>query len=323
MERAASLTHRLLAFARRQALQPRILDPDELVAGMAELIQRTVGPQVQLQVRLGDGAWPVLCDESRLENALLNLCVNARDAMPEGGWLTITTGEAELSAADLAGEEGLSPGAYAFVAVADTGAGMDEATRARVFEPFFTTKPIGHGTGLGLSQVYGFVRQSGGLVRLDSAPGQGTTVRLLLPRHSGDGAPDSPRTAGVVLLVEDEEDLRAAAAWLREAGYRVLEAPDAAMAQRLLHGGSRVDALVTDVGLPGRTNGRQLAGVARAQRPDLPVLFMTGYAGGELRGAALPPGMAVIDKPFSLDDLAARVRAMLSAAPDPWRLVPP
>ena len=237
--------------------------------------------------------------------------------MPDGGWLTISTGEVQLSAADMAGEEGTAPGAFASLAVTDTGSGMDEATKARVFEPFFTTKPRGQGTGLGLSQLYGFVRQSGGLVRLDSAPGEGTTVRLFLPRYepaeAGVGGGEAAASA-VVLLVEDEEGLRAMAAeWLREAGHRVLEAPDGAAALRLLHGGVWVDLLATDVGLPGGMNGRQVADAAREHRPGLPVLFMTGYAGGAL-GAALPAGMAVIDKPFALEDLAERVGAMLDAA---------
>ena len=317
VRRAAALTHRLLAFARQQTLAPAPVNVDGLVRGMEELIRRTAGSAVQVEVRLGDGAWPVLCDESQLENALLNLCVNARDAMPDGGWLTISTGDVPLSAADLAGEEGMAPGAFAALAVTDTGSGMDEATKARVFEPFFTTKPRGQGTGLGLSQVYGFVRQSGGLVRLDSAPGEGTTVRLFLPRYepAEAGAGDSEAVASpVVLLVEDEEGLRAMAAeWLREAGHRVLEAPDGAAALRLLHGGVRVDLLATDVGLPGGMNGRQVADAARERRPELPVLFMTGYAGAAL-GAALPAGMAVIDKPFALEDLAERVGTMLEAA---------
>ncbi len=321
VRRAAALTHRLLAFSRQQVLDPEPVYLDALVMGMAEMIRRTMGPEVQVEVRLGDGAWPVLCDESQLENALLNLCVNARDAMPDGGWLTISTGEVRLSAAELAGETGageerLAPGAYDMLAVADTGAGMDAATQARVFEPFYTTKPLGQGTGLGLSQVYGFVRQSGGLVRLDSTPGQGTTVRLYLPRQKAAvDEQDRDGTVSVVLLVEDEEDLRAMAVeWLREAGLRVLEAPDGAAALRLLHGGARVDLLATDVGLPGGINGRQVADAARARWPSLPVLFMTGYAGGALRGAALPAGMEVIGKPFALDDLTVRVRAMLEAA---------
>jgi PAS domain S-box-containing protein len=320
VRRAAALTHRLLAFARQQTLAPAPVNVDALVRGMEELIRRTAGSAVQVEVRLGDGAWPVLCDESQLENALLNLCVNARDAMPGGGWLTISTGEVPLSAADLAGEEGAAPGAFASLAVTDTGSGMDEATKARVFEPFFTTKPRGQGTGLGLSQVYGFVRQSGGLVRVESAPGEGTTVRLFLPRYepAEAGVGDSEASASaVVLLVEDEAGLRAMAAeWLREAGHRVLEAPDGAAALRLLHGGVRVGLLATDVGLPGGMNGRQVADAAREHRPGLPVLFMTGYA-GDVLGGQLARGMEVLGKPFELAALAERVQAMLEAMAAP------
>ncbi len=195
VQRAAALTRRLLTFARQLPLDPTLANMDTLAVGMEELIRRTVGPSIQVEVRLGDGSWLVLCDEGQLENALLNLAINARDAMPEGGWLTISTGQAHLSAADLAGDEQMAPGAFATIAVTDTGAGMTPEVMARAFEPFFTTKPPGQGTGLGLSQIYGFVRQSGGVVRLESAPGRGTTVRIFLPRHApaddageGDGA---------------------------------------------------------------------------------------------------------------------------------------
>ena len=337
--RAAALTHRLLAFARRQALQPEPLDPNALVEGMAELIRRTAGPGVQVELRLGDGAWTVLCDPSQLENALLNLAINARDAMaqpfpdaglrPGGGRLTIRTGEACLSEADVAGQDEAMPGQYVEISVTDTGVGMDEAMRARAFEPFFTTKPLGQGTGLGLSQVYGFVRQSNGVVRLDSAPGRGTTVRMLLPRHEptqpreSRPAPDEaqPEAAGageVVLLVEDEEEVRTiTAGHLRELGYQVLDAADGAAALRLLRRDSgRVDLLVTDVGLSGGMNGRQMADAARERHPGLPVLFITGYAGGALEGQ-LAPGMEVVGKPFTLDALAAKVRGMVRGGKRP------
>ena len=336
--RAAALTHRLLAFARRQALQPKPLKPNTLVEGMAELIRRTAGPGVQVELRMGDSAWTVLCDPSQLENALLNLAINARDAMaqpspgestreadakPDGGRLTIRTGEVCLSEADVAGQDGAVPGEYVEVSVADTGTGMDEAMRAHAFEPFFTTKPLGQGTGLGLSQVYGFVRQSNGVVRLDSTPGRGTTVRMLLPRHEpaeqqdGPVAPEKAQVeaagaGGVVLLVEDEEAVRTITAeHLRELGYRVLEAADGAAVPRLLRlCGGRVDLLVTDVGLPGGRNGRQVADAARERHPGLPVLFITGYAGGVFEGQ-LAPGMEVMGKPFTLDALAAKVRGMV------------
>ena len=326
VDRAAALTHRLLAFARRQALDAKPVVPDDLVRGMAELIGRAVGPGVEVRTRPGDGGRTVLCDANGLENVLLNLAINARDAMPDGGTLTLATAEARLSAADVAGQDGAEPGDYVELCVSDTGAGMDEATRARAFEPFFTTKPIGHGTGLGLSQVYGFVRQSGGVVRLDSAPGRGTTVRLYLPRHRkgeavaparapGQGG-DGDGAGGVVVLVEDEAAVRAVAAEaLRERGYTVLDVEDGPAGLRLLAAHARVDLLVTDVGLPGM-NGRQLAEAARERRPALPVLFITGYAGGAL-GDRLAPGMEVIGKPFTLDALAAKVRGMVEAGATP------
>jgi len=325
VQRAAALTQRLLAFARRQTLQPKLVEPDELIGGMAELVRRTVGPAIAVELHLDDGIWNVLCDPSQLENALLNVVINARDAMPEGGRLTIRTADRRLTAADVVGQDEAGPGDYVEVSVADTGTGMDKATRARAFEPFFTTKPIGQGTGLGLSQLYGFVRQSGGIVRLDSAPGRGTAVRLYLPRHGAangtgqDGpgdASDAPQAAAgeVLLLVEDEADVRTAVAeHLRDLGYRVLEAGDGPAALRLLRGVPRVDLLVSDVGLPGGLNGRQVADAARERQPSLPVLFITGYAGTFLDGQ-LAPDMAVIGKPFSLDALAAKTRAMLEAA---------
>ena len=310
--RAAALTRRLLAFARQLPLDPTPANLDKLATGMEELIRRTVGPSVQVEVRLGDGSWLVLCDEGQLENALLNLAINARDAMPEGGWLTISTGEAHLSAADLAGEDGTAPGAFATIAVTDTGTGMAPEVMAHVFEPFFTTKPLGQGTGLGLSQLYGFVRQSGGVVRLESAPGRGATVRIFLPRHEpADDAGKGDEASDVVLLVEDEDGLRQSEAeWLRERGYRVLEAPDGAAALRLLDGGGRVDVLVADMGLPGGMTGRQVADAARGRRPGLPVLFMTGYA----KAGAAGPGAETIGKPFPLEVLAERIGAVLAAA---------
>ena len=327
--RAAALTHRLLAFARRQTLQPKPVVADTLVLGLEDLLRQTVGPAITVELQTRDGTWPVLCDPNQLESALLNLAINARDAMPDGGRFTVTTRHVCLSAADVADQDGATPGDFVEIAVADTGTGMDKATQARAFEPFFTTKPVGQGTGLGLSQLYGFVRQSGGVLRLDSAPGQGTTVRVLLPRQSqaSDGhdpaMPDvdmstvgalKPGVGETVLLVEDEAEVRAATAeHLRDLGFAVLEAEDGAAALGVLRSGHPVDLLVTDVGLPGGMNGRQVADAARERLPGLPTLFITGYAGSVLHDQ-LALGMDVIGKPFSLDALAARVRTMLDAA---------
>ena len=320
--RAAMLTQRLLAFARRQTLQPKWLDLNKLVFGMLELMRQTVGPGVAVELHAGDGFWPVLCDPNQLESALLNLAINARDAMPDGGRLTLTTRQVRMSQADLAGHDGEKPGAFVEIAVTDTGIGMDEATQARAFEPFFTTKPVGQGTGLGLSQLYGFVRQSGGLVQLESAPGRGTTVRLLLPGQEAERKPDlsvhrsvppeQPGAVGTVLLVEDEAEVRAVAAeYLRELGYQVLEAEDGPAVLQVLQSGVHMDILVTDVGLPGGMDGRQVADTVRERRPGLPTLFITGYAGGTLAGR-FAPGVEVIGKPFALDTLGAKVRRMVS-----------
>ena len=327
--RAAALTHQLLAFARRQTLQPKPVVADTLMRGMEALLRQTAGPGVTVEMHMHDGTWPVLCDPNQLESVLLNLVINARDAMPDGGRLMVTTRHVRLSAADIADQDGAdrdgaAPGDFVEVAVADTGTGMDEATRARAFEPFFTTKPIGQGTGLGLSQLHGFVRQSGGVVQLDSAPGQGTTVRVLMPRHNhaiGEEEPPAPGMelpkAGAgqtVLLVEDEAEVRAIAAeHLRDLGYAVLEAGDGPAALRLLGSGRQVSLLVTDVGLPGGMNGRQVADAARERLPGLPALFITGYAGTVLQ-EQLAAGMEVIGKPFPLDALVTRMRAMLDAA---------
>ncbi|MGI4954570.1 MAG: PAS domain S-box protein, partial [Janthinobacterium lividum] len=340
VDRAAALTNRLLAFARRQALQPEPVEPDALIKGMAELIRRTVGPSVTVELLPRDGVWSVLCDPNQLENVLLNLAINARDAMAQpspggggreagarqdGGTLTIATADVHLCALDMVTHEGAQPGDYVEIRVADNGAGMDEATRLRAFEPFFTTKPIGQGTGLGLSQLHGFVRQSGGAVRLDSALGQGTTMRLYLPRHAAvqpgqDSVAsvtqaDGAEAGQTVLLVEDEPEVRAfVAERLRELGYAVLEAEDGAAALRLLRIAPRLDILVTDVGLPGGLNGRQVADAVREALPGLPVLFTTGYA-GEALAESLAPGMEVMGKPFTLDALAARVRRMADGRP--------
>jgi CheY-like chemotaxis protein len=321
-ESAAGLTNRLLAFSRRQALRPTAVEPDRLVGGIEDLIRRTLGPFVDLQLRLRDGRWKTVCDANQLESALLNLAINARDAMPEGGSLTIATADRTLGARDLSDQEDLKPGNYVEFEVADTGEGMTADVLAHAFEPFFTTKPAGQGTGLGLSQVYGFTRQSGGFVRIDSTPGRGATVRLYLPADEGKdqdpalsvtSAPPDPselRSAvGTVLVVEDQENIRAQMVEaLTEMGCVVMQAKDGPAGLRALQSRGPLDLLIADVGLPG-LNGRQLADAAREINPKLPILLITGYAGAALQDLA--PGMDVMRKPFSLDDLAARVRGLL------------
>jgi PAS domain S-box-containing protein len=318
--RAAALTHRLLAFARRGRLDPVPVDVNDLVAGMLDLVRRTVGPGNTVRTHFHAGKWLVRCDASGLESALLNLAINARDAIPDGGTITLSTDHVRLSAGDLAGDGGgIPPGDFVLLSVTDTGAGMPPDVVARAFEPFFTTKPMGKGTGLGLSQTYGFVRQSGGFARIRSVPGEGTKVSLYLPRYEGDvavapavsTAPSDGAGGMTILLVEDEPAVRSLAAEiLRDRGYVVLEAADGPSGLAALTGEARVDLLVTDVGLPG-LNGRQLADAAREHRPTLPVLFITGYAGVALDGG-LPAGMAAITKPFSLDDFVERVGAMFA-----------
>ncbi len=322
-DRAAALTHRLLAFSRRQALEPRPTDANGLVDGMAELVRRTVGPAIRLDIRLQPALWPTLCDPHQLENAILNLCINARDAMPGGGRLWIETSNTQLGAA-AARERDMRPGDYVSVAVTDEGSGMPPEVVARAFDPFFTTKPIGQGTGLGLSMIYGFARQSGGQARIHSAPGQGTTVRLHLPRHHGAPVPPPapvpaptpapPAAPGqAVLLVDDEPAVRAlATAALSEAGYAVHTAAEAGAALAILRSAERIDLLVTDIGLPGGMSGLALADAARALRPALPVLFVTGYAGHNKDGAPLlPAGQPVLPKPFTMRAALARIQALL------------
>ncbi len=320
-KRAAALTHRLLAFSRRQTLDPKPVDANRLVAGMEELVRRTVGPAVHVDVVSAGGLWPILVDANQLENALLNLCINARDAMPEGGRLTIETGNRWLDAR-AAKERDLPPGQYVSVCVSDTGAGMTPEVIAKAFDPFFTTKPLGQGTGLGLSMIYGFVRQSDGQVRIYSEPGQGALVCLYLPRHLGEAEePETPAElaevsrAGAgetVLVVDDEPTVRMLVAEvLEELGYSALEAADGASGLKLLQSDVRVDLLVTDVGLPGGMNGRQMADAARLGRPDLKVLFITGYAENAVVGNGhLDPGMHVMTKPFAMEALATRIREL-------------
>ncbi len=323
-KRAAALTHRLLAFSRRQTLDPKPTDPNRLIRGMEDLVRRTTGPGIEVEVVAGAGLWPVLIDAHQLENAVLNLCINARDAMPNGGRLTIETGNRWIDARTAKAQD-LEPGQYVSICVSDTGTGMAPEVAARAFEPFFTTKPLGEGTGLGLSMIYGFVRQSGGQVRIYSEAGEGAMICLYLPRHFGevddaDLIPEveqAPRAqAGeTVMVVDDEPTVRMLVAEiLHELGYQCIEASDGAAGLKLLQSGARIDLLVTDVGLPGGMNGRQMADAARIDRPDLKVLFITGYAENAVVGNGhLDPGMHVMTKPFAMEALGSRIRELIEA----------
>jgi len=316
--RAASLTHRLLAFARRQSLNPQPVQVNRMVLSMEELLRRTLGENIELEIDLGPGMRLTNTDEHQLENALLNLVINARDAMPEGGRLLVRTELITLGSA----QEGLMPGDYVRLAVQDTGCGMPPEVIACAFDPFFTTKPIGQGTGLGLSMVYGFMSQTGGHVQLDSVVAQGTRIELYLPCHVENAVPSvdvqhtpAPRRASQgerVLVVEDEPDVRLLVVdVLRDLGYVVADAADGPSALLHLQGSARIDLLVSDVGLPGM-NGRELAEIARQHRPGLKVLFVTGYArNAQVRGDFLADGMDLLTKPFSIDDLALRVRGLI------------
>jgi PAS domain S-box-containing protein len=335
-DRAATLTRRLLSFGRRQALEPQVVALDKLVADMEVLIRRTVGPSVKVVLHMQQDCWPVNCDPNQLENVLLNLAINARDALaPTGGRLEIETAHVVLGDLETRHWKDAAPGEYVRITVTDNGTGMPPDVLTHAFEPFFTTKPDGQGTGLGLSQVYGFVRQSHGMVRLESIVGTGTSVHLYLPRAHGEasaaakhGFADLPSQTvrepepETVLLVEDEVLIRGLAAEvLRESGYRVLEAGDGHEGLEALQAGLQrsrrdgVSILVTDVGLPGGLNGRQLAEAARELVPGLPVLLITGYAGDALAdGRPFGPGIAMLSKPFALDVLTGRVQAMLGQA---------
>ena len=322
-KRAAALPHRLLAFSRRQTLDPKPTDMNRLVYDMDELIRRTVGPAVTLTVAGAPALWVVLADPNQLENALLNLCINARDAMPDGGSLIIETKNQVLDHAAAKPLE-LPPGEYAALSVSDTGSGMTEDIIACAFDPFFTTKPIGEGTGLGLSMVYGFVRQSGGQARIDSKPGKGTTVRLYLPRTFAQteesDTPANPEATQrgdgeTVLVVDDEPSVRTLVnEVLQELGYNALQAGDGKTGLQILESSRQIDLLITDVGLPGGMNGRQLADAALVAHPDLKILFITGYAEGAVLGAGhLKPGMHIVTKPFSLETLARRIKEIVAA----------
>jgi len=324
--RATALTQRLLAFSRRQTLAPTPVVVEAMVGGMLDIISRTLGPSITIRTALPPEAWAVLVDGPQLENALLNLCINARDAMPNGGPLTISTANLSLQGEAASAIE-LPAGDYLRLSVRDAGTGMDAETVEKVFEPFFTTKPIGQGTGLGLSMIYGFTRQSGGQVRIESQPEQGTTVHLYLPRFDGaaeatddevaDRAPAMVAAAGwrTVLLVEDEDNVRALVSdVLTSAGYRVTEVSDGSAALQVLQSTAKVDLLVTDVGLTGGLNGRQVADAGRQIRPHLPVLFITGYAASAAVGAGqLDQGMEVLTKPFTALELERRVGELFAA----------
>jgi PAS domain S-box-containing protein len=323
-QRAAALTHRLLAFSRRQPLEPRAVCVNELIHSMKELIGRTIGPAIQLDVRECAGLWATRCDLNQLENTLLNLVINARDAMPEGGQLTIAASNREVDADNLVQREA-GPGDYVCLTVSDEGVGMTPEIAARVFEPFYTTKPIGQGTGLGLSMVYGFARQSGGFVQIDSQLGIGTDVSVYLPRFQGavkksppphDMHTPLPRTpTQTVLVVDDEPQLRELiASKLRDLGHRCLQAADGPSGLEVICSPNQViDLLITDVGLPG-LGGRQLAAQARELRPGLKVLFITGYASDAIFDDDAACGVELLNKPFTMAELAVRVRRLTAAA---------
>ncbi|KPB83054.1 Sensory box sensor histidine kinase/response regulator [Pseudomonas syringae pv. maculicola] len=324
VRRAASLTHRLLAFSRRQNLSPRVTNVNVLIQDMEELIARTVGPEIDIKVVAHDDLWPALIDHAQLESSLLNLCLNARDAMPSGGRIVIETANASIEECTDP-DHGIPAGEHLSIRVTDTGMGMSPDTVAKAFEPFFTTKPIGAGTGLGLSMVYGFVRQSGGQIRVESVEGQGTSVVMHLPRHVAENAPRAAEpeiteepahhTGETVLIVDDEPSVRMLVAEvITGLGYNCLEAGDAQSGLQILQSDTRIDLLISDIGLPGGMNGREMADAAGDCRPGLPTLFITGYAKTSvLDDCHLRPCTQVLTKPFGLDALAGRVTGLIGA----------
>ncbi|MCI3944704.1 histidine kinase [Pseudomonas syringae] len=324
VRRAASLTHRLLAFSRRQTLSPRVTDVNALIEDMEELIARTVGPAIDIKVLASDDLWPALIDHAQLESSLLNLCLNARDAMPNGGRIVIETANASLEEC-VDPDHGIPAGEHLSIRVTDTGSGMSPEIVTKAFEPFFTTKPIGAGTGLGLSMVYGFVRQSGGQIRVESVEGQGTSVVMHLPRHLAQSAPrtdepeaveeSTPHTGETVLVVDDEPSVRMLVAEvITGLGYHCLEAADAQSGLEILQSDARIDLLISDIGLPGGMNGREMADAAGHRRPGLPTLFITGYAKTSvLDDCHLRPCTQVLTKPFGLEALAGRVTGLIGA----------
>ncbi|WP_312495231.1 ATP-binding protein [Pseudomonas cremoris] len=319
--RAAGLTHRLLAFSRRQSLDSKPVEINQLVTAMGELLQRSINESIKLEMRLSGELWTAEADPNQLESALLNLVINARDAMPSGGQLVVETTNRHLDSVFTAAYGTLKPGDYVELSVSDTGCGIPESVMSRVFDPFFTTKPIGQGTGLGLSMIYGFARQSHGHVSLHSEVGKGTTVSLFLPRFMGEVTANEiadpallpfANAGETVLIVEDDPAVRVlVSAVLKELGYAFVEAGDADTAVPIIESDQRIDLLISDVGLPGM-NGRQLAEIGRQIRPELKVLFITGYAEhAAVRGGFLDPGMQLITKPFTFDLLTAKVREMI------------
>ncbi|MGY2188313.1 Blue-light-activated protein [compost metagenome] len=321
--RAAGLTHRLLAFSRRQSLDSKPVEMNTLVVSMGELLQRSINESIRLDMQLCEQLWVAEADPNQLESALLNLVINARDAMPDGGRLVVQTSNQRLNADFTEAHSNLEPGDYVVLSVTDNGCGMPQSIINRVFDPFFTTKPIGQGTGLGLSMIYGFSKQSRGHVAIQSKEGEGTTVNLFLPRFGGEPLQESPvdsqhplfaQNGETVLIVEDDPAVRVLVSTvLSELGYAFVEAGDADGAMPILDSGQRIDLMISDVGLPGM-NGRQLAEIGRQYRPELKVLFITGYAEhAAVRGGFLDPGMQMITKPFTFDLLTAKVREMISA----------
>jgi signal transduction histidine kinase len=325
---AAQLTHQLLAYSRRQALDPKRLDLNATVKGMSELLRRTLGETINIETVLAGGLWPVFADANQLENAVINLAVNARDAMPDGGRLTIETANTYLDENYVAQFGDISPGQYALLGVSDTGAGIPTDVLQRAFEPFFTTKGVGKGSGLGLAMVHGFVKQSGGHIRIYSEVGHGTAVKIYLPRlmqaETASATPaaaisrptdkEAPARSGeTILLVEDNDGVRAyTKSALEELGYRVLEAADAAEARRLLESSPAIDLLFTDVVLPGGTSGRQLADEIVRERPSLPVLFTTGYTRNAIiHHGRLDSNVNLLSKPYTQQDLARKIRQLL------------
>ena len=324
-QRAATLTSRLLAFSRQQPLAPVPLDANKLVSGMSELLHRTLGEHISVETVLAGGLWATFADPGQLENALLNLAVNARDAMPDGGRLTIETANGHLDEAYAASRADVQPGQYVVMCVTDTGTGMTPEIAEQAFEPFFTTKEVGRGTGLGLSQVFGFVKQSGGHVAIYSEPGEGSTVKIYLPRyigsaispHASPASAEAPqgKPGEVILVVEDEQRVRHFAVdALRELGYATISAANGPDGLNLIRQQTGLSLLLTDIVMPGM-NGRKLADEAKLIRPDLPVLFTTGYTrNAVVHNGMLDHGVALLAKPFTIAQLAQRVRAMLDEA---------